>query len=77
MIVAIPSNFEAGQAIEQARAANEKMPIIGRAQSEAEADYLKRYGATHVIMSTDTLADAMLATYRTSIEPQSPPSDPA
>ncbi len=75
MIVAIPSNFEAGQAIEQARAANEKMPIIGRAQTEAEADYLKRYGATHVVMSADTLADAMLASYRASVTPQNPPSD--
>jgi CPA2 family monovalent cation:H+ antiporter-2 len=77
MIVAIPSNFEAGQAIEQARAANEKMPIIGRAQTEAEADYLKRYGATHVIMSTDTLADAMLATYRASVEPPPPAGNEA
>jgi CPA2 family monovalent cation:H+ antiporter-2 len=80
MIVAIPSNFEAGQAIEQARAANTTMPIIGRAQSEAEADYLRRYGATHVIIGADTLADAMLATYRASIGPQSPtatkPEDP-
>jgi CPA2 family monovalent cation:H+ antiporter-2 len=75
MIVAIPSNFEAGQAIEQARAVNEKLPIIGRAQTEAEADYLKRYGATHVIMSTDTLADAMLAAFRSSIAPGTPPSD--
>jgi CPA2 family monovalent cation:H+ antiporter-2 len=56
------------------------MPIIGRAQSEAEADYLRRYGATHVIIGADTLADAMLATYRASIGPQSPtatkPEDP-
>ena len=64
MIVAIPSNFEAGQAIEQGRAANPTMPIIGRAQTEAEAEYLKKYGATEVVLTFDTLGDAMLAAYR-------------
>jgi CPA2 family monovalent cation:H+ antiporter-2 len=64
MIVAIPSNFEAGEAIEQARAANPTMPIIGRAQNEPEAEYLRKYGATEVVITSDTLAEAMLATYR-------------
>jgi monovalent cation:H+ antiporter-2, CPA2 family len=64
LIVAIPSNFEAGQVIEQARAANATMPIIGRAQTEPEAEYLRRYGATHVVMSTDTIADALVESYR-------------
>jgi CPA2 family monovalent cation:H+ antiporter-2 len=63
MIVAIPSNFEAGEAIEQARAANPTMPIIGRAQNEPEAEYLAKYGATDVVITSDTLADAMLVTY--------------
>ncbi|MCC7253231.1 YbaL family putative K(+) efflux transporter [Hyphomicrobium sp.] len=67
MVVAIPSNFEAGQAIEQARAANPTMPIIGRAQTEPEAEYLKKYGATEVVMTYDTLADAILATYRKAV----------
>jgi CPA2 family monovalent cation:H+ antiporter-2 len=64
MIVAIPSNFEAGEAIEQARAANPTMPIIGRAQNEPEAEYLMKYGATDVVITSDTLAEAMLTTYR-------------
>jgi CPA2 family monovalent cation:H+ antiporter-2 len=64
MIVAIPSNFEAGEAIEQARAANPTMPIIGRAQNEPEAEYLIKYGATDVVVTSDTLAEAMLVTYR-------------
>ncbi len=68
MIVAIPSNFEAGQAIEQARVANAVMPIIGRAQTEAEADYLRSYGATEVVITSDTLADAILMTYRRAHE---------
>ena len=42
-------------------------PIIGRAQTEAEAEYLKKYGATDVVMTFDTLADAMLAGYRRAI----------
>jgi len=64
MIVAIPSNFEAGEAIEQARAANPTMPIVGRAQNEPEAAYLTKYGATDVVITSDTLADAMLITYK-------------
>jgi CPA2 family monovalent cation:H+ antiporter-2 len=67
LIVAIPSNFEAGQVIEQARAANPVMPIIGRAQTPEEAEYLKKYGATEVVITFDTLAEAMLATYRRAL----------
>jgi CPA2 family monovalent cation:H+ antiporter-2 len=63
MIVAIPSNFEAGEAIEQARQANSIMPIVGRALNDAEADYLKKYGATDVVISPDMLGDAMLKTF--------------
>ena len=66
MIVTIPSNFEAGQIIEQARAANPAIPIIGRAQSEAEAEHLKKYGATDVVITFDTLAEAMLASLRSA-----------
>jgi CPA2 family monovalent cation:H+ antiporter-2 len=67
LIVAIPSNFEAGQVIEQARAANPVMPIIGRAQTPEESEYLKKYGATEVVITFDTLAEAMLATYRRAL----------
>ncbi|WP_072394956.1 YbaL family putative K(+) efflux transporter [Hyphomicrobium sp. CS1GBMeth3] len=75
MIVAIPSNFEAGQVIEQAREANPTMPIIGRAQTEPEAEYLTKYGATAVVMSADTLADTLLATYRATLDSARPASD--
>ena len=67
MLVAIPSNFESGQIIEQGRAANPHMPIIGRAQSEAEAEYLRSYGANEVVITTDTLADALLDSYHETI----------
>jgi len=64
MIIAIPNNYEAAEAIERARAVNPALPIIARAQNDPEADYLKKYGATEVVITSDTLADAMLATYR-------------
>ena len=67
MIVTIPSNFEAGQIIEQAHAANPAMRIIGRAQTEAEAEYLRKYGATDIVITSDTLADAMLMSYRSTL----------
>ena len=63
MIVAIPSNFEAGEAIEQARQANSVMPIVGRALNDAEAEYLKKYGATEVVISPDMLGDSMLKAF--------------
>ena len=67
MLVAIPSNFESGQIIEQGRTANPHMPIIGRAQSEAEAEYLRSYGANEVVITTDTLADALLDSYHETV----------
>jgi CPA2 family monovalent cation:H+ antiporter-2 len=67
LIIAIPGNFEAGEVIEQARIANPAMPIIGRAQNEPEAEYLRRYGATHVAIASDTLADALLASYLNAV----------
>ena len=62
LIVAIPDCFEAGQIVEQARAANPGLAIIARAHSDAEETYLKRYGATAVVQGSRETADAMLAT---------------
>jgi CPA2 family monovalent cation:H+ antiporter-2 len=64
LIVAVPSNFEAGEIIDQARKANPTLPIVGRAMNDAEADHLRNYGATHVVVSSESLADAMIALYR-------------
>jgi CPA2 family monovalent cation:H+ antiporter-2 len=50
LLVAIPDGFEAGQIVEQARAANPKLEIIARAHSDAEVEHLRRYGADLIIM---------------------------
>ena len=46
--------------VQQARAINPKLPIIARAHSEEEIDYLKRHGATLVVMGEHEIAKAML-----------------
>jgi len=60
LLVAIPDAFEGGQVVQQARAINPKLPIIARAHSEEEIDYLKRHGATLVVMGEHEIAKAML-----------------
>jgi len=60
LLVAIPDAFEGGQVVQQARAINSKLPIIARAHSEEEIDYLKRHGATLVVMGEHEIAKAML-----------------
>ncbi|WP_171524425.1 NAD-binding protein, partial [Acinetobacter baumannii] len=40
LLVAIPNAFEAGQIIEQARAANPGLDIVARAHSDAEVEHL-------------------------------------
>ena len=60
LLVAIPDAFEGGQVVQQARAINPKLPIIARAHSEEEIDYLKRHGANPVVMGEHEIAKAML-----------------
>jgi CPA2 family monovalent cation:H+ antiporter-2 len=60
LYVAIPNAFEAGQAIEQARKANEALMIVARAHSDEEAEYLTQLGADHVIMGEREIALGML-----------------
>jgi CPA2 family monovalent cation:H+ antiporter-2 len=60
LLVAIPDAFEGGQVVQQARAINPKLPIIARAHSEEEIDYLKRHGANLVVMGEHEIAKAML-----------------
>jgi monovalent cation:H+ antiporter-2, CPA2 family len=60
LLVAIPDAFEGGQVVQQARAINPKLPIIARAHLEEEIDYLKRHGATLVVMGEHEIAKAML-----------------
>jgi CPA2 family monovalent cation:H+ antiporter-2 len=62
LLVAIPDAFEGGQVVQQAHAINPKLPIIARAHSEEEIDYLRRHGASLVVMGENEIAKAMLDT---------------
>ena len=60
LLVAIPNAFEAGQIVEQARAANPGLEIIARAHFDAEVEHLMRHGADAVIMGEREIARSML-----------------
>jgi K+:H+ antiporter len=60
LLVAIPDAFEGGQVVQQARAINPELLIIGRAHSEAEIEHLKKHGADLVVMGEHEIAKAML-----------------
>jgi CPA2 family monovalent cation:H+ antiporter-2 len=66
LVVAIPDAFEAGQAVEQARAANGALRIIARAHSEEEIAHLQKHGASIVIMGEHLIANAMIAEARST-----------
>ena len=80
LLVAIPDAFEGGQVVQQARAISPSLPIIARAHSEEEIDYLKRHGANIVVMGEHEIAKAMLdnvARPAPAAEPAAGPSEPA
>ena len=56
LISAIPNPFESGNLIEHAHAANPDLEIIARAHSDAEVDYLKKLGASLIIMGEREIA---------------------
>lgn len=60
LLVLIPQEFEAGQAIEQARALNPSLTIIARAHSDAGVRYLEKCGATSTIMGEREIARRVL-----------------
>lgn len=60
LVVAIPEAFEAGQIVQQARAANPKIRIIARAHSDAEVEHLRALGADTVIMGEREIARGMI-----------------
>ncbi|MGE3477099.1 MAG: YbaL family putative K(+) efflux transporter [Rhodospirillaceae bacterium] len=60
VFVAVPNCFEAGQFVEQARAANPDLFIVARAHSDAEVDYLQRLGANVTIMGEREIGRAMV-----------------
>jgi CPA2 family monovalent cation:H+ antiporter-2 len=60
IFVAIPEAFEAGQVVEQARAARPDLEILARADSEAAVEHLARLGATLTVMGEREIAHRML-----------------
>jgi CPA2 family monovalent cation:H+ antiporter-2 len=60
VVVAIPEAFEAGQIVQQARAANAGIRIIARAHSDAEVEHLQGLGADTVIMGEREIARGMI-----------------
>jgi CPA2 family monovalent cation:H+ antiporter-2 len=73
VLVAIPNAFEAGQIVQQARAANPGIEIVARAHFDAEVDHLLRHGADVVIMGEREIARSMLeraARLQTASRPQ-------
>lgn len=61
LIVAIPEAFEAGQIVQQARAANPVLAIIARAHFDLEVTHLAKLGAGVVVMGEREIARTMLA----------------
>ena len=56
MVVAIPNAFEAGQVVQQARAANQTLRIIARAHSDPQVEHLSGLGADIVVMGEKEIA---------------------
>jgi len=60
LFVTIPEPFEAGQAVQQARAANPSLDILARAHSDAAVDHLNKLGANLVVLGESEIADRMV-----------------
>jgi CPA2 family monovalent cation:H+ antiporter-2 len=67
LLVAIPEAFEGGQTVMQARRANPDLLIIARAHSDEEVEYLKKHGASIVIMGEFEIAKAMIGDVRRAL----------
>jgi CPA2 family monovalent cation:H+ antiporter-2 len=76
LLVAIPNAFEAGQYVQQARAANAALQIIARAHTDAEVEHLQSLGADVTIMAERETARAMVAHAFTASSPDSTPTAP-
>ncbi len=60
VFVAIPEAFEAGQVVEQARAAKPGVEILARADSDEAVEHLTRLGATLTVVGEREIAHRML-----------------
>jgi CPA2 family monovalent cation:H+ antiporter-2 len=60
LFVTIPEPFEAGQVVQQARAANPTLDIFARAHSDAAVEHLTGLGATLVVSGEREIAERMV-----------------
>ncbi|AXQ29502.1 Kef family K(+) transporter [Solimonas sp. K1W22B-7] len=60
LILAVPNAFEAGQVIQQAREVQPELRIFARAHSDAEVDYLRKRGASFIVMGEREIARSMV-----------------
>src|SRR3977135_275195 len=67
--VTIPEPFEAGQVVQQARAANPSLDILARAHSNAAVDHLRRRGAHLVVLGEHEIAHRMLERAQSQVDP--------
>jgi CPA2 family monovalent cation:H+ antiporter-2 len=68
LFVTVAEAFEAGQVVQQARAANPGIEIIARAHSDAEVEHLTRLGADLIVMGEREIAHRMLERARAAPE---------
>ena len=68
LVVAVPEAFEAGQVVEQARAANPALRIVARAHSEDAAAHLSRMGADLIVIGEREIALRILEDARSEPE---------
>jgi CPA2 family monovalent cation:H+ antiporter-2 len=67
LVIAIPEAFEAGQIVQQARAANPKIQIIARAHTDAEVEHLTTLGADIAIFGEREIARGMIEEFESRI----------
>jgi CPA2 family monovalent cation:H+ antiporter-2 len=60
LFITIPQAFEAGQIVQQARAASAALEIVARAHTDAEVEHLTRLGADLTVMGEREIAHRMI-----------------
>jgi CPA2 family monovalent cation:H+ antiporter-2 len=61
LVSAIPNPFESANLIEHGRSANPGLEIIARAHSNAEVEYLIKFGATLIVVGEEEIARRILS----------------
>ncbi|GGG22479.1 potassium efflux transporter [Caldovatus sediminis] len=77
LFVTVPEAFEAGQIVEQARAASPAIEIVARAHSEAEVAHLRALGADLIVMGEREIAHRMLERAGAAAGAGAPGQEPA